>query len=308
MKAKKIIYGISVATLSTLMLTACSTTASNSNSSKSSSSSKAKTTQVVKKQKVGKQIAGAKLKDGTYKLVEDNYDHGYKVKMSMTVKGGKVTDATYDQVNKDGKSKTQDASYEKQMKKYSKVGPKEYINTLSKEFKANGANINGIQVVSGATGSSDSMRNYASQLVQAAQKGDTATIHINNNAKYKDGTYQLETLNYDHGYHQVYTLTIKNGKISDLKYDQVNKKGQSKTQNASYEKQMKKYSKVGPKEYIKKLRKEFLDNDGDMEKVQVVSGATESSNDFITYVSQLLNAAQKGNTKTIKVDNILYKE
>ncbi len=71
---------------------------------------------------------------------------------------------------------------------------------------------------------------------------------------------------------------------------------------------MKKYSKVGPKEYIKKLRKEFLDNDGDMEKVQVVSGATESSNDFITYVSQLLNAAQKGNTKTIKVDNILYKE
>lgn len=185
MKAKKIIYGISVATLSTLMLTACSTTASNSNSSKSSSSSKAKTTQVVKKQKVGKQIAGAKLKDGTYKLVEDNYDHGYKVKMSMTVKGGKVTDATYDQVNKDGKSKTQDASYEKQMKKY---------------------------------------------------------------------------------------------------------------------------SKVGPKEYIKKLRKEFLDNDGDMEKVQVVSGATESSNDFITYVSQLLNAAQKGNTKIIKVDNILYKE
>ena len=152
------------------------------------------------------------------------------------------------------------------------------------------------------------MRNYASQLVQAAQKGDTATIHINNNAKYKDGTYKLETLNYDHGYHQVYTLTIKNGKISDLKYDQVNKRGQSKTQNASYEKQMKKYSKVGPKEYIKKLRKEFLDNDGDMEKVQVVSGATESSEDFITYVSQLLNAAQKGNTKTIKVDNILYKE
>ncbi|MDB6221817.1 hypothetical protein [Lactobacillus amylovorus] len=168
------------------------------------------------------------------------------------------------------------------------------IDTLSKEFKANGANVNGIQVVSGATSSSDSMRNYASQLVQAAQRGNTATIHINNNAKYKDGTYKLETLNYDHGYHQVYTLTIKNGKI---KYDRVNKKGQSKTQNASYEKQMKKYSKVGPKEYIKKLRKEFLDNDGDMEKVQVVSGATESSNDFITYVSQLLNAAQKGSMK-----------
>ena len=103
-------------------------------------------------------------------------------------------------------------------------------------------------------------------------------------------------------------MTVKGGKVTDATYDQVNKDGKSKTQDASYEKQMKKYSKVGPKEYIKKLRKEFLDNDGDMEKVQVVSGATESSNDFITYVSQLLNAAQKGNTKTIKVDNILYKE
>ena len=68
------------------------------------------------------------------------------------------------------------------------------IDTLSKEFKANGANVNGIQVVSGATSSSDSMRNYASQLVQVAQKGDTATIHINNNVKYKDGTYKLESL------------------------------------------------------------------------------------------------------------------
>lgn len=307
MKIKRIVCGVSVEALSALMLTACSTTASNSKSSQSSSS-KPKTSQVVKKQKVGKQIAGAKLKDGTYKLVEDNYDHGYKVKMSMTVKNGKVTDASYDQVNKDGKSKTQDAAYEKQMKKYSKVGPKEYIDTLSKEFKANGANVNGIQVVSGATSSSDNMRNYASQLVQAAQRGDTATIHINNNAKLKDGTYKLETLNYDHGYHQVYTSIVKGGKVSDLKYDQVNKQGESKTKNASYEKQMKKYSKVGPKEYIKDLRKEFLNSKGNMEKVQVVSGATESSNDFITYVSQLLNAAQKGNTKTIKVDNILYKE
>ncbi|MBP2057747.1 major membrane immunogen (membrane-anchored lipoprotein) [Lactobacillus colini] len=306
MKVKKIIYGVSMAALSALMLTACSTTASNSSSSKSSSST-SKTTQ-VKKQKVGKQVAGAKLKDGTYKLVEDNYSHGYKVTMSMTVKDGKVVDASYDQVNKDGKSKTKDASYEKQMKKYSKVGPKEYIDILSKEFKENGANVSGIQTVSGATHSSDSMRNYANQLVQAAQKGDTATIHINNGAKYKDGTYKLETLNYDHGYHQVYTLVIKNGKVADLTYDQLNKKGVSKTKNTSYEKQMKKYSKVGPKEYIAKLKKEFLDNNGNMEKVQVVSGATESSNDFIAYVSQLLNAAQKGNTKTIKVDNIIYKE
>lgn len=45
------------------------------------------------------------------------------------------------------------------------------IDTLSKEFKANGANVNGIQVVSGATESSNDFITYVSQLLNAAQKG-----------------------------------------------------------------------------------------------------------------------------------------
>lgn len=71
---------------------------------------------------------------------------------------------------------------------------------------------------------------------------------------------------------------------------------------------MKKYAKVGPKEYIPKLMEEFAKSNGNMEKVQVVSGATESSNQFIAYVGQLLNAAQEGNARFIHVDNIVYKD
>ena len=308
MKIKKFAYSASVIALSALMLGACSTS---SKSSSSDSSSKAKTTQTTKKaktEKVAKKIAGADLKDGTYKLEEDNYFNGYKVVMSMTVKDGKVTKTSYDNVNKDGKSKADDAAYEKQMKKYAKIGPKEYIPKLNKEFADNGSNSSGVQVVSGATSSTLTMRNYINQLVQAAQKGDTATIHINNNKPMKDGTYKLEQKNYFNGYRQVYTLVVKKGKVADLKYDQINKDGQSKTKDAKYEKTMKKVNGIGPKEYIPKLAKEFMDAKGNMEKVQVVSGATHSSNDFISYVEQLINAAQKGDTKTIVVDNIVTKE
>ena len=59
-----------------------------------------------------KQTAGAKLKSGKYKLVETGYSHGYKVKMGITVKKGKITKTTYDYVNKKGKSKTKDKAYE----------------------------------------------------------------------------------------------------------------------------------------------------------------------------------------------------
>ncbi|MGY0382443.1 extracellular electron transfer flavoprotein PplA, partial [Lacticaseibacillus paracasei] len=41
-------------------------------------------------------------------------------------------------------------------------------------------------------------------------------------------------------------------------------------------------------------------------KVDVVSGATHSSDTFILYADQLVNAAQNGNTNKIEVDNIVY--
>ena len=305
MKNNKFIYSASILALSALLLGGCSTTASND----SSKSSKPKESKVVKS-KAPKQIAGGKLKDGDYKLVEDNYSNGYRLKMAMTVKDGKVADTSYDYINKKGISKAKDAKYEEEMKKYSKekIGPKEYIPELQKSFAKNGANSSAIQVVSGATGSSLTLKNYVNQLTQAAQNGKTGIIHINNDQKMKDGTYKLEELNYSHDYRQIFTMVVKKGKISSFKYDQINKDGISKTKNSSYEKQMKKVNKIGPKEYIPKLQEEFLKSNGNTEKVQVVSGATESSNSFIAYVDQLINAAQKGDTHTIKVDNIVYQE
>lgn len=254
--------------------------------------------------------AGKTMKAGTYKLEEKNFSHGYKVKMSMTVgNDGKITNTSYDYVDKNGNSKTKDADYEKSMKAKSGVGPAEYIPQLNDSFKKNGSDTGAIAVVSGATESSNDFKNYAQQLVQAAQAGDTKTIVVNNGKKMKNGTYKLAEQNYSHGYRMKMAITVKNGKITKSNMDYVNKNGKSKTKDAAYEKSMKSKVKVGPKEYIPDLNKALKGKTATTyQNVKVVSGATESSNTFKLYSAQLVNAAQNGDKGTIKVSNYVYAE
>ncbi|WP_317761478.1 extracellular electron transfer flavoprotein PplA [Oenococcus oeni] len=261
--------------------------------------------------KTAKQTAGKKLKNGTYKLAEQDYYNGYRVVMSMKVKNNKIVSNKYDYVNKKGKSKTDDAAYEKAMKKANRVGPKEYIPTLLKSWKKAGTDVQTIDTVSGATDSSWTIKNYAQQLIQAAQAGNHKTIKIDNTAKLQNGTYKLAEKNYDHGYRIVFSITVANGKLTKSNFDYVNKKGKSKTDDAAYEKAMKKANGVGPKEYIPKLNEELIKSYGSKEPsavVDTVSGATESSNLFVIYAQQLINRAQAGNHKTVKISNIIYSD
>jgi len=313
MKLSKTITSISLIAMSALVLAACGNSSSSSDSSSSDSSSSKSTSSKVEKSSSSKaaessqkQVAGGALKDGTYKLEELDYSHDYRVQMSMTVKDGKISDTTYDYVNKDGKSKTKDASYEKTMKAKSGVGPAEYIPKLNDSFKKNGTNVNGIDVVSGATESSETFKNYAQQLVQAAQAGNTKTIEIHNTDKMKDGTYTLDEKNASHGYKVQFSITVKGGKITKSDYNYVDKDGKLKSEDAAYEKAMKAKNGVGPKEYIPKLNDELVKEQ--KANVDAVSGATDSSSSFALYAAQLINAAQAGNTAKIEVDNIVYGE
>ena len=228
----------------------------------------------------------------------------------MTVKDGKITESKYDNINADGKSKTEDTKYEESMKAKSGVGPKEYIKQLNDSFvKAQSAS--GVEVVTGATHSSESFQNYAQQLIQAAQAGNTDTIEIDNGAALKDGTYSLKEKNDSNGYHTTFSMTVKDGKVTESNYDNVNADGKSKKDDTEYESKMKDVTGVGPKEYIETLNKEFVkamgEEDGSPAGVEVVTGATHSTHSFINYAQQLVNAAEKGDTTEIVVDNIVTK-
>ena len=309
MKVNKFVKGFAAIALFSLVLAGCGADKKD-NTTNSSSAASSETKKSTESSAPAKKVAGGDLKDGTYKLEEKNEKNGYRAVFEMTVKDGKITESKYDNINADGKSKTEDTKYEESMKAKSGVGPKEYIKQLNDSFvKAQSAS--GVEVVTGATHSSESFQNYAQQLIQAAQAGNTDTIEIDNGATLKDGTYSLKEKNDSNGYHTTFSMTVKDGKVTESNYDNVNADGKSKKDDTEYESKMKDVAGVGPKEYIETLNKEFVkamgEEDGSPAGVEVVTGATHSTHSFINSAQQLVNAAEKGDTTEIVVDNIVTK-
>ncbi|MDH5041425.1 FMN-binding protein [Enterococcus faecalis] len=309
MKVNKFVKGFAAIALFSLVLAGCGADKKD-NTTNSSSAASSETKKSTESSAPAKKVADGDLKDGTYKLEEKNEKNGYRAVFEMTVKDGKITESKYDNINADGKSKTEDTKYEESMKAKSGVGPKEYIKQLNDSFvKAQSAS--GVEVVTGATHSSESFQNYAQQLIQAAQAGNTDTIEIDNGATLKDGTYSLKEKNDSNGYHTTFSMTVKDGKVTESNYDNVNADGKSKKDDTEYESKMKDVAGVGPKEYIETLNKEFVkamgEEDGSPAGVEVVTGATHSTHSFINYAQQLVNAAEKGDTTEIVVDNIVTK-
>lgn len=309
MKVNKFVKGFAAIALFSLVLAGCGADKKD-NTTNSSSAASSETKKSTESSAPAKKVAGGDLKDGTYKLEEKNEKNGYRAVFEMTVKDGKITESKYDNINADGKSKTEDTKYEESMKAKSGVGPKEYIKQLNDSFvKAQSAS--GVEVVTGATHSSESFQNYAQQLIQAAQAGNTDTIEIDNGTTLKDGTYSLKEKNDSNGYHTTFSMTVKDGKVTESNYDNVNADGKSKKDDTEYESKMKDVAGVGPKEYIETLNKEFVkamgEEDGSPAGVEVVTGATHSTHSFINYAQQLVNAAEKGDTTEIVVDNIVTK-
>ena len=309
MKVNKFVKGFAAIALFSLVLAGCGADKKD-NTTNSSSAASSETKKSTESSAPAKKVAGGDLKDGTYKLEEKNEKNGYRAVFEMTVKDGKITESKYDNINADGKSKTEDTKYEESMKAKSGVGPKEYIKQLNDSFVKE-QSASGVEVVTGATHSSESFQNYAQQLIQAAQAGNTDTIEIDNGATLKDGTYSLKEKNDSNGYHTTFSMTVKDGKVTESNYDNVNADGKSKKDDTEYESKMKDVAGVGPKEYIETLNKEFVkamgEEDGSPAGVEVVTGATHRTHSFINYAQQLVNAAEKGDTTEIVVDNIVTK-
>ncbi|MGO3732180.1 MAG: extracellular electron transfer flavoprotein PplA [Vagococcus sp.] len=303
MKMKKLISGITVLAMSTLVLAACG-----GNSDKETKESSTASSEVAKDDKKDdaptEKIAGGDLKDGEYTLEEKNENNGYRATFTMIVKNGKITESKYDNVDKDGKSKIEDKDYNKNMKDKSGTSPETFIPELN-EALVSAQSADAVDVVTGATHSTESFKNYAQQLIQAAQAGNTDKIEIDNGADLKDGEYTLEEKNDSNGYHTVFTMLVKGGKITESKYDNVNADGKSKTEDKDYNDMMGKDAGTSPDKFIPELNKGLVDKQvpSDMD---VVTGATHSTHSFQMYAEQLINAAEKGNTDKIEVDNIVF--
>ncbi|WP_368976495.1 extracellular electron transfer flavoprotein PplA [Caldifermentibacillus hisashii] len=291
-----------------LLLCACGNNDDNAKKNNNQEEQKDQGSGVDSKNVENKVVAGSPLQDGTYSLTETNYDeNGWRATERITVKNGKITKADYNYINEEGKLKTDDKDYQKNMSAKTGVGPQDYIPQLNKQLVKK-QDAKQVEIVSGATHSSEKFVNYSQQLIQKAQAGDTTEIQIDTSAPLKDGVYKLTERNLDtNGWKTYINMTVEGGRITQVDYNNVNADGKLKSEDEDYEKNMKDKSGVGPKEYIPQLSQALVESQN-TEGISVVSGATHSSHLFKMYAAQLINAAQRGDTTPIEVDNIVFAE
>ena len=161
MKMKKVLTGL-VLFGATLALVACG----NSSNTTSSSSSEASTTMVE---------ATSVWQDGTYKGESDYDERGWKVVHSITIKDGKITESAFGYADKDGNMKADDEEYNKNMKDKSGVSSKEATEQLNAQLVKT-QDVDAVEVVSGATHTSDNFTVATKALLAAAEKGSTDLV------------------------------------------------------------------------------------------------------------------------------------
>ncbi len=123
------------------------------------------------------------LQDGTYRIEDLNFgETGWKESLEIVVDGGEITDATFESVNEDGLNKLDDEDYQETMTNVSGTGPQDYIPELEEQLVGM-TDPADVEVVSGATGTSEKVQDWAKQLFEAAEAGNTDTIEVDNQAE-----------------------------------------------------------------------------------------------------------------------------
>lgn len=121
---------------------------------------------------------GNKLKDGTYvaemsdAVAADSY--GWKDTVTVTVSGGKVTDAVFESYStEDGRPKSGETAETYPMD----PAPSEWIPQLTANLKA-ASSADEVAAVAGATNASNNAKKLYAAALQAAADGNTETVVV----------------------------------------------------------------------------------------------------------------------------------
>lgn len=107
----------------------------------------------------------------------------------------------------------------------------------------------------------------------------------------KDGTYAKSGETDERGYTPSIEITVKDGKIATVKYDEKSEDGTSKLDNEEYNTNMKAKAGTNPQEAYPALEAELVEKQ-DVASVDVVTGATHTSESFKTLAEEALADAK----------------
>jgi major membrane immunogen (membrane-anchored lipoprotein) len=226
--------------------------------------------------------ASTKLKDGTYLATYSTTDaHGWQEFVQVKVQGGKLSQVTFDAVDAKGNLKTNDQNYNTTMKKVAGTNPIEYTKSLSQALLASQqAPVDG---VTGATESSKDFNVLAAEAIKAARNGNSTPVVLPQNA-----TYTATGKASKYGWMPYVQITFTDIQISGVTVDQVKMENNKITARESQD-QNRKGTGKSINDVFSTLESE-LHKTGDPSKVDVVTSATEISNQTRELAAQILDS------------------
>ena len=118
------------------------------------------------------------LKDGSYRAEYNTADQrGWKAFVETTVEGGQITAATFDYANEEGALKSADEAYNTSMKEKAGTSPAEFGPALAESLVASQDPAK-VDVVTGATHSTEDFKTLATALMANMQEGNTEVVVV----------------------------------------------------------------------------------------------------------------------------------
>jgi major membrane immunogen (membrane-anchored lipoprotein) len=118
---------------------------------------------------------------------------------------------------------------------------------------------------------------------------------------YSDGIYRAEYTEPDTwGYRDFVVVTVRGGVVEDLMFDAVNDSGALRSEDTAYREDMEELQGTYPKKYSQDLVIQYLEQQ-DVEQIDVIANATESSNKFIALFAALEPQMRVGNTEIVHI-------
>ena len=116
----------------------------------------------------------------------------------------------------------------------------------------------------------------------------------------KNGYYTAEMEEYDHGWKEYVCIFVKNDTIVSIEFNAKDPSGFIKAWDNAYMENMKPISGTYPNEYTRLYGTSLLESQ-DIEAVDIVTGATNSGNNFYKLVSAAMEQAREGDSEVAVV-------
>lgn len=120
-------------------------------------------------------------------------------------------------------------------------------------------------------------------------------------ASLTDGTYRAEYDKEDsHGWKAFVEVTVEGGQMTAVNFDYINADGAFKSEDAGYNTQMKDIIGISPAEFKVALADSLIATQNPA-KIDAVTGATISSDEFVAFTTALMEQMQAGNTEVLVI-------